>query len=133
MKGRIFNSANGWIMSYKSEISGSPNMIPLHPDDCKSDGGFNWDLSMKEGREVEFEIVNECAKLVETNQTTTTTNPLREPPYVSDDFQIGPQGAYEHVGWDEVFANWMGHNSYSKTVDGLQEYLEKNYYEPNKK
>ena len=64
MKGRIFNAADGWIMSYKSEITGSPNMIPLHPDDCKSDEGINWELSAKEGKEIEFDIIDGVAKLI---------------------------------------------------------------------
>jgi hypothetical protein len=39
------------------------------------------------------------------------TKETNKPPYISDDFQIGPDGAYEHTestGWDEI------HEDYSR-------------------
>ena len=138
MQGRLFNSAGGWIMSFKSPIDGSATMLPLHPKDDKMNGSYNMDLHMKEGGLMEFDIVEEIskdgrtatkyAKLIIQEESTEETSPQ-----VSDDFQIGPNGAYEHKGWDEIFATWTSSKVYSKTVDGLQEFLEKNYLSPDKK
>lgn len=35
------------------------------------------------------------------------------------------------TSWDEIFTSWQK-SQYSKTIDGLQEFLEKNYKSPIK-
>ena len=53
------------------------------------------------------------------------------PPYVSDDFQIGPDGAYEHVEdttWDEVYSEYTGVSDLHDFVEWLKE----NFKTPNR-
>ena len=64
----------------------------------------DWDVTLNDG--VEDEVWDE--KLIQEliNETVpepfATPEELQEKPYVSDDFQIGPDGAYEHTeDWPE--------------------------------
>lgn len=133
MEGRLFNSADGWIVSYKS-VDGKSLLLPLHPKDDEMNGSYNMELHMKEGSIIDFDIVVEHSK-DGTKQTSYAKLLIKDEaePQVSDDFQIGPEGAYENKGWDEIFTNWNTSKTYSKTIDGLQEFLEKNYFSPEKK
>jgi hypothetical protein len=56
-------------------------------------------------------------------------------PYISDDFQIGPDGAYEniddtpeHTTWDEVYSEYTGISDLHDFV----EWLKNNFKTPNR-
>jgi hypothetical protein len=113
MKGILHKTEQGWIVIY-DEIIGenivkkNQNSLPLHPDSQTWMDGYN----LYEGKEVEFEIVIACdnngpdhfptyAKTIDKDDLSdwdiTLNDGLENEPYVSDDFQIGPDGAYEHT------------------------------------
>ena len=86
MRGKLHKKEDHWVIRYKMEedlIATDGGEISLHPDDIV-------DVSTADvWGEVEFRIVpfihdTFVAKLVNE-------------PHVSDDFQIGPDGAYENV------------------------------------
>jgi hypothetical protein len=59
----------------------------------------DWDVTLNDGLEDEVwdekliqELINETVP-----EPFATPEELQEKPYVSDDFQIGPDGAYEHT------------------------------------
>ena len=59
----------------------------------------DWDVTLNDGLEDEVwdekliqELINETVP-----EPFATPEELQEKPYVSDDFQIGPDGAYEHI------------------------------------
>ena len=64
----------------------------------------DWDVTLNDGLEDEVwdekliqELINETVP-----EPFATPEELQEKPYVSDDFQIGPDGAYEHTAdWPE--------------------------------
>ena len=64
----------------------------------------DWDVTLNDGLEDEVwdekliqELINETVP-----EPFATPEELQEKPYVSDDFQIGPDGAYEHTeDWPE--------------------------------
>lgn len=88
MKGRLYFKENKLIVQYACvDFTGMPcvsNKLEIHPDSLKD---------IINGIDVEFEIVdlidgnsiNKYAKLIEKE-----INPV-----ISDDFQIGPDGAFE--------------------------------------
>jgi hypothetical protein len=62
------------------------------------------------------------------------------PPYISDDFQIGPDGAFEdwditlmdgieYESWDEIIDEWENNDSVS---DGFLQWLKDTFHVPNK-
>jgi hypothetical protein len=67
---------------------------------------------------------------------------LKKQPYVSDDFQIGPDGAYEHnsdwdstlmdgieyESWDELYEDYVGESDLLEFINWLKE----NFQIPNK-
>lgn len=88
MKGRLFKKIlpEGWYIAYDID-SFSKSEIRLHKDDA-----IRMIDEVHNGREVDFEKVisaldfEQYARLI---------------PYISDNFQIGPDGAYEHTEEDE--------------------------------
>ena len=84
----------------------------------------DWDVTLNDGLEDEVwdekliqELINETVP-----EPFATPEELQEKPYVSDNFQIGPDGAYEHIEYAQstmVFAgegNW-GRSAYIKLED----------------
>jgi len=47
-------------------------------------------------------------------------------PVVSDDFTIGPNGAYEYQDWDQVFESYLG----AQDLHSFLEWLKQNYDSP---
>jgi hypothetical protein len=88
MKGRLNKTPNGWVIGGTLYNGIWSNYIPLNPNQQ----GFN----LKEGSEVEYK---------EETYWETGLDPFKvatlDVPFVSDDFQIGPDGAYEHTEIDE--------------------------------
>jgi hypothetical protein len=121
MKGILHKTEQGWIVVY-DEIIGenivkkNQNSLPL-VDNGHIDGLGLYDSN--EGLEVEFEMVAgydnngpehfpKYAKILTPEEVelkdwdVTLNDGLENEPYVSDDFQIGPDGAYEHTeDWTE--------------------------------
>ena len=120
MKGILHKAEQGWIVIY-DEIIGenivkkNQNALPLCQQDQNPYEGLI-DDSQNEGLEVDFEIVDEIIDLGRHGSTTvekakiltpeeaelkdwdvTLNDGLENEPYISDDFQIGPDGAYEHT------------------------------------
>jgi len=116
MKGILHKTESGWIVIY-DEIIGenivkkNQNSLPLI-DNGHIDGLKLYDSN--EGLEVDFEIVTDYdnngpdhfpkfAKIITPEEDNlkdwdvTLNDGLDNEPYVSDDFQIGPDGAYEHT------------------------------------
>ena len=117
MKGILHKTESGWIVIY-DEIIGenivkkNQNALPLI-DNGHIDGLKLYDSN--EGLEVEFEIIEQFmpydnfkpihkfAKILTPEEAelkdwdVTLNDGLENEPYVSDDFQIGPDGAYEHT------------------------------------
>lgn len=85
MKGTLVKKKSGWSVMYGSHVG--REVWPVYSPIVKSYP--TQILEGKEGTEVEFEIVTEDRDGVIQYSAKITT------PFVSDDFQIGPDGAYE--------------------------------------
>ena len=142
MKGKIRKSNCGWVVdqvvmhSFRHQIERLINTYSLHPYDIQKIEEQEKVFDNIEARiaaypDVHFEIVNEFdnngpehypkyAKLKDWD--VTLNGGLENEPCVSDDFQIGPDGAYEHIEYAQstmVFAgegNW-GRSAYIKLED----------------
>ena len=62
---------------------------------------------------------------------------LGKDPVISDDFMIGPDGAYEHIetSWQEIWEHldaWCQKNDKAPTLKELMLWLEENYHSPIK-
>jgi hypothetical protein len=62
---------------------------------------------------------------------------LGKDPVISDDFTIGPDGAYEHIetSWQEIWEHldaWCQKNDKAPTLKELMLWLEENYHSPIK-
>jgi hypothetical protein len=116
MKGLLHKTEQGWIVIY-DEIIGenlvkkNQNSLPL-VDNGHINGLKLYDSN--EGLEVDFEIFigydnngpehfPKFARILTPEESelkdwdVTLNDGLENEPYVSDDFQIGPDGAYEHI------------------------------------
>ena len=116
MKGTLNKTEQGWIVLYDegTGVDKNQNSLPLE-NNGHIDGLKLYDSN--EGLEVDFEIVNgydnngpehfpKFARILEEDSLkdwdVTLNDGLEDEPYVSDDFQIGPDGAYEHTeDWPE--------------------------------
>jgi hypothetical protein len=121
MKGILHKTEQGWIVVYdeiigENVVKKNQNSLPLI-DNGHIDGLKLYDSN--EGLEVEFEMVAgydnngpehfpKYAKILTPEEAelkdwdVTLNDGLENEPYVSDDFQIGPDGAYEHTeDWPE--------------------------------
>ena len=113
MKGTLHKTEQGWIVIYDegTGINKNQNSLPL-VDNGHIDGLKLYDSN--EGLVVDFEIVTDYdnsgpdhfpkyAKILTPEEAelkdwdVTLMDGLENEPYVSDDFQIGPDGAYEHT------------------------------------
>jgi hypothetical protein len=87
MKGTIHKLSKGWTIWYNEDhIGGNVSFVdslPLNPYQ-QHDGLVN-------GSEVEFEIETFVETGIEPYKVATLSTP-----FVSDNFQIGPEGAYEY-------------------------------------
>jgi hypothetical protein len=122
-RGKLFNSANGWIVVYKSMYTGNKEMIPLE-DRYNTDQDLFITLRELEGSDVEFELLEISDGL--SSQTTKSAKLLLEK-------QVEEEVLESNKDWDLVFQKWVGSKIFSKTIDGLQEFLEKNYNSPSPK
>jgi hypothetical protein len=139
MKGKIRKSNRGWVVDQEVKKGLQARLINtylLHPYDIQvieeqAQVFDNIEARIATYPDVHFEIVNEFdnngpehfpkyAKL--KNWDVTLMDGLENEPYISDDFQIGPDGAYEHTEYAQstiVFkgeATW-GRSAYIKLED----------------
>jgi hypothetical protein len=121
MKGILHKTEQRWIVVYDETIGENivkknQNSLPLI-DNGHIDGLGLYDSN--EGLEVDFEIVTDYdnngpehfpkfARIITPDEAelkdwdVTLNDGLENEPYVSNDFQIGPDGAYEHTeDWPE--------------------------------
>ena len=154
MIGKLHRKGDHWVIRYKMEedlIATDGGEISIHPEDEK--------LFMGEWTDddVHFKIVpymhdTFVAKLIyeddeypEPNEALKSAKERYDrhiPPYVSDDFQIGPDGAYEDVtdwdvtlmdgieyeSWDEIYEDYVGEADLHEFLQWLKE----NFQVPNK-
>ena len=121
MKGILHKTEQGWVVIYdevigENIVKKNQNSLPLE-NNGHIDGLKLYDSN--EGLEVDFEIVTDYdnngpdhfpqfARILTPEEAelkdwdVTLNDGLEDEPYVSDDFQIGPDGAYEHTeDWPE--------------------------------
>jgi len=92
MKGNIKNTEDGWVMVYKVWDDEKTYILPIHREEFNINKRFEGMVELKDGKMWDFD------KIVIPNQQTLITEywaKLKQPPYVSDDFTIGLNGAYE--------------------------------------
>ena len=116
MKGILHKTEQGWVVIYdevigENIVKKNQNSLLLHTNNQNLYEGLI-DDSQNEGLEVEFEIFigydnngpehfPRFARILEEDSLkdwdVTLNDGLEDEPYVSDNFQIGPDGAYEHI------------------------------------
>jgi len=119
MKGILNKTNRGWVVKQVVKEGPDAKLINQYPlvDNGHIDGLKLYDSN--EGLEVEFEMVSgydnngpehfpKYAKIITPEEAelkdwdVTLNDGLEDEPYISDDFQIGPDGAYEHTeDWTE--------------------------------
>jgi hypothetical protein len=119
MKGILNKTNRGWVVKQVIKEGPDAKLINQYPliDNGHIDGLKLYDSN--EGLEVDFEIVTDYdnngpehfpkyAKIITPEEAelkgwdVTLNDGLEDEPYISDDFQIGPDGAYEHTeDWTE--------------------------------
>jgi len=119
MKGILNKTNRGWVVKQVVKEGPDAKLINQYPlvDNGHIDGLKLYDSN--EGLEVEFEMVAgydnngpehfpKYAKIITPEEAelkdwdVTLNDGLEDEPYISDDFQIGPDGAYEHTeDWTE--------------------------------
>jgi hypothetical protein len=119
MKGILNKTNRGWVVKQVIKEGPDAKLINQYPliDNGHIDGLKLYDSN--EGLEVDFEMVAgydnngpehfpKYAKIITPEESelkdwdVTLNDGLEDEPYISDDFQIGPDGAYEHTeDWTE--------------------------------
>ena len=130
MKGKLTKTEQGWEIKYFDtekaySIMYCGESIPLHPNDQEL--MLNRNQTLWDGQEVEFEI----------SKVGNFASQITLIPYVSDDFQIGPDGAYEHkeskkVSWDELFNDVESKLDIYIPIRAIN-YIKNNYKKPKRK
>jgi len=117
MKGTLHKTNRGWVVKQVVKEGPDAKLINQYPliDNGHIDGLKLYDSN--EGLEVEFEILTDYdnngpdhfpkyAKIITPEEDelkdwdVTLMDGLEDEPYISDDFQIGSEGAYEHANPD---------------------------------
>lgn len=108
MKGKLHKKGDHWVIRYKMEddlIATDGGELSLHPEDTDEM------LFCFQGREVDFEIVPHM-------HDTFVAKVIYGEPKVSDDFQIGPDGAYENVDeWDPDYMDGQNEDTWFDELD----------------
>ena len=130
MIGKLHRKGDHWVIRYKMEddmIATDGGEISIHPDDEKLFMGEWYDV------DVHFKIVpfmhdTLVAKIIyedddypEPNEALKSAKERYDrhtPPYVSDDFQIGPDGAYENEDeWDPDYMDGQNEDTWFDELD----------------
>lgn len=109
MIGKLHKKEDHWVIRYKMEddmIATDGGELSLHPDDeIYLTGVKEW-----YNVDIHFEIV--------PFMHDTFVAKIVKEPFVSDDFQIGPDGAYEHIDeWDPDFMDGSNEDTWFDELD----------------
>jgi hypothetical protein len=112
MIGKLHKKENHWVIRYKMEddmIATDGGEISLHPDDeIFLMGVKEWNDDDIHFKIVPFMHDTFVAKIIQEETT----------PFVSDDFQIGPDGAYENVDeWDPDYMDGKNEDTWFDELD----------------
>ena len=132
MIGKLHRKGDHWVIRYKMEddlIATDGGEISLHPDD------EIYLMGVKEWNDddIHFKIVpymhdTFVAKIIDEDDDSPEPNEALKSakerydkhilPYVSDDFQIGPDGAYENVDeWDPDYMDGKNEDTWFDELD----------------
>lgn len=167
MKGTLKNTANGWMVIFKDSneptffIKNKPYItttvmkeLPLHPDDVQQIQKDSLIFDNIEARIAAYPDVNfTIERYCDVHKTDPQTGPctldcawdtkqyaklLTIQPQVSDDFQIGPHGAFEYQDefkpdeWKRIF-NHVEVELHVELPERLKNFLMNTYYPPVKR
>ena len=112
MIGKLHKKENHWVIRYKMEddmIATDGGEISLHPDDeIFLMGVREWNDDDIHFKIVPFMHDTFVAKIIQEETT----------PFVSDDFQIGPDGAFENVDeWDPDYMDGKNEDTWFDELD----------------
>ena len=112
MIGKLHKKEDHWVIRYKMEddmVATDGGEISLHPDDeIFLMGVKEWNDDDIHFKIVPFMHDTFVAKIIQEETT----------PYVSDDFQIGPDGAYENVDeWDPDYMDGKNEDTWFDELD----------------
>jgi hypothetical protein len=112
MIGKLHKKENHWVIRYKMEddmIATDGGEISLHPDDeIFLMGVKEWNDDDIHFKIVPFMHDTFVAKIIQEETT----------PFVSDDFQIGPDGAFENVDeWDPDYMDGKNEDTWFDELD----------------
>ena len=132
MTGKLHRKGDHWVIRYKMEddlIATDGGEISLHPDDEI----FLMGVKEWNDDDIHFKIVpymhdTFVAKVIDDNDDSPEPNEALKsakerydrhtPPYVSDDFQIGPDGAYDNVDeWDPDYMDGKNEDTWFDELD----------------
>jgi hypothetical protein len=132
MIGKLHRKGDHWVIRYKMEddlIATDGGEISLHPDDeIFLMGVKEWNDDDIHFKIVPFMHDTFVAKIIDEDDESPEPNEALKsakerydkhiPPYVSDDFQIGPDGAYENVDeWDPDFMDGKNEDTWFDELD----------------
>ena len=111
-KGKLHKKEDHWVIRYKMEddmIATDGGEISLHPDDeIFLMGVKEWNDDDIHFKIVPFMHDTFVAKIIQEETT----------PFVSDDFQIGPDGAFENVDeWDPDYMDGKNEDTWFDELD----------------
>lgn len=131
MIGKLHRKGDHWVIRYKMEddlIATDGGEISLHPDDeIFLMGVKEWNDDDIHFKIVPFMHDTFVAKVIHDDDSPEPNEALKSakkrydrhtPPYVSDDFQIGPDGAYENVDeWDPDYMDGKNEDTWFDELD----------------
>ena len=132
MIGKLHRKGDHWVIRYKMEddlIATDGGEISLHPDDeIFLMGVKEWNDDDIHFKIVPFMHDTFVAKIIDEDDDSPEPNEALKsakerydrhtPPYVSDDFQIGPDGAYENVDeWDPDYMDGKNEDTWFDELD----------------
>jgi hypothetical protein len=131
MIGKLHRKGDHWVIRYKMEddmIATDGGELSIHPDDEI----FLMGVKAWNDDDIHFKIVpymhdTFVAKVIDDDGFPVPNEALKSakerydrhtPPYVSDDFQIGPDGAYENVDeWDPDYMDGKNEDTWFDELD----------------
>jgi hypothetical protein len=132
MKGKLNKTEQGWVIKYFGES------LPLYQETFDINNIKQPIIPLVEGNEYEIELIEVCHTNAQVGHKFVNYAKLISAiPYVSDDFQIGPDGAYEHkeskkVSWDELFNDVESKLDIYIPIRAIN-YIKNNYKKPKRK
>ena len=131
MIGKLHRKKDHWVIRYKMEddmIATDGGELSIHPDDEI----FLMGVKEWNDDDIHFKIVpymhdTFVAKVIDDDDFPEPNEALKSakerydrhtPPYVSDDFQIGPDGAYENIDeWDPDYMDGQNEDTWFDELD----------------